>query len=178
NIIDPNNIEIEENKVIISLLDWRDRISTDEEEENYLEFDKEYQLKVETPYDVDNREYEADEITVDFKVEEPYPEVPGNVSFNRDEAELSWRRSKANAKIDLDEYVDKYIVYKFVGESDFEKADADEETEVDVKDLEDSDKKVIRFEGEISDTENIYYRVSAINEYDNESDLSEVKGTE
>ncbi|MFN2362956.1 MAG: hypothetical protein ABR596_01570 [Halarsenatibacteraceae bacterium] len=173
NNIDSNNIEINENSIIISLLDWRDGFFIDEEEEGNLKFAEEYQLIVETPYDHDNREYEDEELVVNFEVEEPYPEVPENVRFDDDKAELSWRRSKENAKIDLnkEEYVNKYIVYKFVGESNFEKENAAEEIEVDVNNP--ADEKVIRQKVEFQE-DNIYYRVIAINNYENKSGLSEV----
>ena len=177
-IIEANNILIDDNKIEISLTDWRDRFFTDESQDEYLEFAEEYQLIVETPYDdyiidVDNREYQNDEIVVDFMVEEPYPETPENVRIERkgDDYEISWQRSRANAQIDVDEYVKEYRLYKFTGESDFTEDDADEEIEIDVDNPD--DKKVIRYEGEIQDTENIYYRVKAINEYDNDSGLSE-----
>ncbi|MFW6378301.1 MAG: hypothetical protein ACOCZY_02745, partial [Bacillota bacterium] len=160
-VIEPHNIEIDENKVIISLLDLIESIY-DDEEEGYLEFSEDYRLIVETPYDVDNREYQEEELVINFKVEEPYPEVPDNVRFDNDKSELSWWRSKANAKIDLDkeEYVNKYIVYKFVGESNFEKEDADEEIPVDVTSPEDKDNKVITKEVETQEEEKIYYKVS------------------
>ncbi|MFW5994429.1 MAG: hypothetical protein ACOCQF_04715 [Halanaerobiaceae bacterium] len=172
-VIEPHNIEIDENKVIISLLDWRERFY-DEEEDSYLKFAEDYRLIVETPYDVDNREYQEEELVINFKVEEPYPEVPDNVRFDNDKSELSWWRSKTNAKIDLDkeEYVNKYIVYKFVGESNFEKKDADSKIEVIVDNPAEED--VIKKQLNIEEEEKIYYKVSAVNDYDNESNLSEV----
>lgn len=174
------DIEIDDDKIIINLVDWRDRFYLDEDDENYLEFGEEYELTVGTNYsdniiDSNNKEIDEEEIVLNFIVEEPYPEIPDSVRLDNENGsyELSWHRSKENASIDVNEFVKEYIVYKFVGDSDFKEEDADKEIIVDVTNPD--DKKVIR-EGDLEAAENIYYRVKAINSYGNESGLSETVG--
>ena len=78
--IESEQIEITDNLINISLTDWRDRFYSDNEEDNYLEFGKEYTLNVGTNnnnniFDINNKEIDSN-IEVVFQVEEPYPAKP------------------------------------------------------------------------------------------------------
>lgn len=192
--IESDRVSIEDNYINISLSDWRDRFYSDEEEDNYLEFGKTYTLNVGTNnnnniFDVKNREIDKN-IAIDFKVEEPYPEVPGNFTLIIKDGfvEISWLRSKTNAKIEKDEYVKKYILYRSKNRDNIEDEDnINKENAKKIKINFDNpninytkEDKIIRYEDkEINVSENkYYYRIKAVNSYDNDSKLSEIISTD
>ena len=182
-IIETDNITIADNEIIIDLVDWRGRFFVDEDEEDHLEFAEEYEMTVENTtedriFDVNNEEIPQEKLDIDFVVEEPYPAIPTNVNLKAEDdyVELSWHRSRANAKIDVDEYVENYVIYKNIDDDDFEDQEELEEIEF----AADENKQVLRFEDEDVnlDENTYYYRVKAVNEYDNESKMSETVSTD
>ena len=188
--IEPDEIEVQDNIITVSLTDWRDRFFVDEEEDEHLEFAQEYEMVVDEAtsgdniFDVENREID-EEIKASFVVEEPYPGSPDDVNLKveNDTIELSWHRSRKNAKIDIDEFVEDYEIYKSEERDDLIDADEIDEDEVEIIEfnIEDpQDKKVLRYEDEDVDLaeEDYFYRIKAINELGNESRLSELAGTE
>lgn len=186
--IEAEQIEITENKINISLTDWRDRFYSDNEEDDYLKFGNEYTLNVGTNnnnniFDVNNKEIDSD-IVINFKVEEPYPEKPKNVNIeiNDNNVELSWIRSKTNAKIDVEDYVQEYIIYRSKNEDHLEDEESLSNNNVKVINISVDNpqgQKIIRYTDKNLDLSNdqYYYRVKAVNNYDNESKLSSLVST-
>jgi len=191
--IDAEQIEIEDDHINIILSNWRDRFFSDDEEDNYLEFGEEYTLNVYSSnntniFDIRNREIDKN-IAIDFKVEEPYPEGPDNttVDIDNDNAKISWLRSKTNAQIDVEEYVENYIIYRSKNKDNLK--DKESISRENVKEIKvyfnDPDinytveDKIIRYEDkEINLNKNeYYYRIKAINNYDNDSKLSNIVST-
>lgn len=191
--VDSDQIEIKDNFIQIALSDWRDRFYSDEEEDNYLEFGKEYILNVYEAstgtniFDIKNNEIDK-EIAVDFVVEEPYPAVPGNFTLEIEQGtvKLSWIRSKTNAKIDIEEYVKDYVIYKSKNKEELKDEDEIDENKIEVININitddlgiDTDTKILRYEDNVNlDQNQYYYRIKAVNDYNNESRLSEIVGTD
>ncbi|MFW6029080.1 MAG: hypothetical protein ACOCRO_02370 [Halanaerobiales bacterium] len=187
--IDSEKVEIKDNYININLSDWRDGFYSDDEENNYLEFGNKYTLSIGTNnknniFDVKNREIDKNMI-INFKVEEPYPEVPGNFTLTHEDGyvEISWLRSKSNAKIEVDEYVKKYIIFRSDNRENIEDEDTINEENVKVININvdyPQENKIIRYEDkEINLSKNeYYYRIKAINSYDNDSKLSEIISTD
>jgi len=198
-IIDIDNIAVEENHLVITIMDWRDRwFYVDEDEDEYLEFGEEYSLTIEKSdeyiYDADSlKRIEPEKIEIDFVIEQPYPERPAdvNVEVLNGEVEVRWLRSEKNAKVDVNEYAEYYRIYKSTEMDKLEGiTDGDEidENGVEIIDLHLDDEelqgeKVLRFEDDDVnlDEEEYYYRVSAYNEINDEiyeSVLSEMVSTD
>jgi len=194
--IEPEEIEVQNNEIIVSLTGWRDRFFADEEEDEHLEFGQEYKLTIDEAttgdniFDVDNREIE-DEIDLSFVVKEPYPAAPEDVSIRVEDdnlIELSWHRSRENAEIDIDEYVEIYRIYKSKDRDELLETEEIDEDEVEVIEVsigdlnvdDPQDKKVLRYEDEAVDLleDDYFYRIKAVNDLGNESRLSELVGTE
>lgn len=186
--IDSSQIEIVDNNINITVTDWIDRFYSDDSNDSYLKFGKEYTLHVETNnndniFDVELNEISED-LAIDFKVEEPYPEIPGSITLdiNNGTVELAWLRSKTNAKIDKKEYVSEYKIYKSTNKDYLKDKGSINEHNVEAIEITgvESGEKTIRYEDQDVNLEqnNYYYRVIAINSYDNESRLSELVSTE
>ncbi len=193
-VIDTDNIEMNRNIIRINLRDWRGRIFDDEE--NLFEFGEDYQFLLENEtedhiFDVNNKEIAEDDISFTFKVEEPYPERPGNLvaDLDMDKVELSWHRSKSIAKTGVNKYVEDYIIYKSENVEDLlyidDKLNSEETEKIEVNLKEDlgiddpGTQSVIRFKDDDVDLteKDYYYRVKALNEYDNKSRASKIAGT-
>jgi len=195
-LIDSDNIAVEENYLIITIRDWRDRWFFGDEED-YLEFGKEYSLLIDNSdeyiFDADSlKRIEPEKIEIDFVIEQPYPESPADVNAEilNDRIEVRWLRSEKNAEVDMEEYAENYRVYRSSNQEDLEGVRDSEEIDkdqVEVFDLnveEDLEgEKVLRYEdSEVElEEEDYYYRVSAYNEIKGEiyeSLLSELVGEE
>ncbi len=189
--VESDNISIEDNKIIIDLVDWRDNFYVDEEKENHLEFAQKYEMRVQNStndniFDINTEEIGKKAININFIVEEPYPETPGDINQDVENGvvKLSWLHSKTNAKIDNEEYVEDYIIYKNVNDDNFEDEDELEIININIKEDLSVDspqnKKILRYKDEDIDLENnnYYYCIKAKNEYDNESRISEIVGTD
>ncbi|MGM0421067.1 MAG: hypothetical protein ACQEQG_08695, partial [Bacillota bacterium] len=177
-VIEPNDIEIEDNYIHLSFGEIYEDIS---EQEN-LDFGEKYTLQVAEKsddhiFDVRNREIEGDVQQV-FLVEEPIPDVPQNVVLEKrdGEIEISWLRSSTNTKVDNDEYVQEYRIYRYTDEGQFDPENPGDH--YDVKEVENTGKKIISYFDELTETDYIY-RISAYNtEFENESRLSEPVSTD
>lgn len=193
--VDSNQIEIVDNNINIVVTDWIDRFYSDSDNDSHLEFGKDYILHVDTInengniFDVNNKEID-EYLAIDFSVEEPYPAVPENVNLdiNNGTIELSWLRSKTNAKIDVKEYVSKYKIYKSTNKEYLKDKSTIEEHGIVPQEKYVDPQKENPINWDDSDVNlemnDYYYRVIAINdydddnEYDNESRLSEIVSTE
>ena len=192
--IESDMVEIKDNYINIILSDWRDRFYSDDEEDSYLEFGSKYILNIGTNnksniFDEENREIDEN-IAIEFKVEEPYPEVPGNFTLDIKEGSvyISWLRSKTNAKIEVDKYVKKYTIYRSKNRDNIEDKDSIDEKNIKVINinLDDSDinytqeDKIIRYVDKEVNLNNsqYFYRIKAVNNYENSSKLSKIISTD
>lgn len=180
--LEPQSIEIEDNQII---LNWKEDIFFEVREDDYFEFGKEYKLILqqstgEKVFDGDLNEVK-DDIEINFIVEEPFPETPQNVVLeinDNNNIEISWLRSKTNDKIDIEEYVELYRIYKYINKNNFDENEADEVIEYNVTNP--NDNIILRkIDQNIDISKNDYsYRIQAVNEFENKSRLSEVVSTE
>ena len=175
-------LTIEENKIIIN---WEYFNPAEEED---LNFGIDYQLIVsegglennDNIFDPELNELN-NEVKINFTMEEAKPEKVENLvlSTEDDKLELSWLRSEQNKNYQNESYVSKYKIYKFKNVSEFTKDNALEE--ILVKEENPDDNKIVRKKiTGFTDLENNTYnfRVTAVNNVDNESELSEIVSTD
>ncbi|MGM0414710.1 MAG: hypothetical protein ACQEQP_05990 [Bacillota bacterium] len=177
----PLNIVIEDNKII---LDWYERIFYEARNDDYFDFGEEYKLIIKQNsndkiFDTSLNEVKED-IEIDFMVEEPFPEIPQNIVLKREnnnKLEISWLGSRTNNVIEIDEYVSKYKIYKYINKDKFTKENADEIILVEVSEP-DENKIIRKVDSNVDLLQNKYsYRIQAVNSFDNESELSEIAST-
>jgi len=182
--------EIDENMIIINLEKWFNEFSRlyyDEVIDYNLDFDKRYILKVESEYannifDIKNMELDDEIIELNFKIEIPYPEVPDieSIIFQNEEIIFSWHRAQSLEKFDVNNYVEKYIVQRSKNESSFTNI-TEFTINSEIYDENNKPYKIIRF----VDSQNLdlanntyYYRVIAVNEFGNQSEVSDIRSTD
>ncbi|MFW5987982.1 MAG: hypothetical protein ACOCQA_00925, partial [bacterium] len=163
----PLNILIEDNDII---LDWSKRVFYESRNADYFEFGKEYRLIIKQNsndkiFDSSLNEVK-EEIEIDFIVEEPFPEIPQNIVLKResnDKLEISWLGSRTNDVIEIDEYVSKYKIYKYINKNEFTKENVDEIILVEVN--EPNENRIIRqVDSNVDLLQNKYsYRIQAVN---------------
>lgn len=112
NLIDQQDIQIQENKIIINLANNYGRNS-------YLEFGAEYELNIENRIlDIAGRSFRVPPLN--FKVETVAPEAPFiGIDKVANRLEIFWQRSKDNFKGLGEDYVLEYRIYRSKNNKEF-----------------------------------------------------------
>ncbi len=187
------NFSISDNQIIIDIQPWFENFielyfeGNDEENEINNEFEKEYILNIESNFannifDSSNKEYNEEIISLSFQIEEPNPKTPEIIGLSKDngDVEISWHRTESVTKFAVEDYVEEYIIQRSRNNQDFEDNITEISVAVDLFDESERPVKIHRYiDSEINLNNNIYYyRVIAVNQFDNRSEPSDIKSTE
>lgn len=194
-LIEDLKIEFLDNKLVIHLEPWLEDFiklyfeenENNEENEINIEFEKEYILDIKSNFannifDSGNKEYNEEIISLSFQIEEPRPKNPEIIGLSKDngDVEISWHRTESVTKFAVEDYVEEYIIQRSRNNKDFEDNIIEISVAVDLFDESERPVKIHRYiDSEINLNNNIYYyRVIAVNQFDNKSEPSDIRSTE
>lgn len=182
-------LEIVDNYIVTNIEFWfEDFVEIyfdDEEDRDDIKFEKEYILNIESNFannifDIDNKEYNEEIISLSFQIEEPMPKTPEIIGIAKEngDVEISWHRTESITKFAVDDYVTEYIIQRSINDRNFDNNITEFFIAVDLE-MDDKPVKINSYnDSDINLSNNIYfYRIIAVNEFGNRSEPSEIKST-